>query len=78
MEDLIIRENETRQKLVNDINESNLPAFALENMLKDILEQVQREKEKQLQQAYAVAEKRELDKKGKKKEEVKENAKNTI
>ena len=69
MEELIIKENETRQKLVSVINESGLPAFALENMLKDLFEQVQKEKERQLQEAYEVVQQRKEQEKSKKKEE---------
>lgn len=66
MEDLIIKENEFRQELVNAINNSELPAFILEPMIKDIYEQIQREKERQYQEAVKAKEeqKKEEKKKG--------------
>ena len=71
MEDLIIRESETRQKLADTINNSNLPAFILEPMIKDIYEQVTKIKEQQYNEAKAS-----LEQKKEKKKEVKENGQN--
>ena len=65
MEELIIKETEFKQELVNAINNSGLPAFMLEPMLKDIYEQVQREKERQYQEAVMAKEKETKKKEGK-------------
>ena len=40
MEELILKERETRVKLVELINTSNLPAFILKPIFKDMLEQL--------------------------------------
>lgn len=40
MEELIIKNQELKETLVKDINNSYLPAFAIKNILKDLLEQI--------------------------------------
>lgn len=40
MEELIVKNQELREILVKDINNSYLPAFAVKNILKDLLEQI--------------------------------------
>ena len=40
MEELIIKNQELKETLVKDINNSYLPAFAVKNILKDLLEQI--------------------------------------
>lgn len=40
MEELIVKNQELREILVKDINGSQLPAFAIKNILKDLLEQI--------------------------------------
>ena len=40
MEELIVKNQELREILVKDINSSQLPAFAIKNILKDLLEQI--------------------------------------
>jgi len=51
MNDLILREKEIRQKIVNIINNSGLPAILVKPMLKDFLEQVEVLEQKQYQEA---------------------------
>lgn len=65
MDELIIKEQETRENIVKILNDSKLPACMLEPMLKDFYEQIVREKEQQYQTAKANQEQ----KKEKKKEE---------
>ena len=65
MEELIIKEQETREKLVQILNDSKLPACMLEPILKDFYNQIVKEKEQQYQQAKANQEQ----KKEKKREE---------
>lgn len=40
MEELILKERETREKIVQTINESGLPAIMLRSIFKDVLEQL--------------------------------------
>ena len=40
MDKVILKERETREKIVQIINESELPAFILKPIFKDILEQI--------------------------------------
>ena len=40
MDKVILKERETREKIVQVINESELPAFILKPIFKDILEQI--------------------------------------
>lgn len=40
MEELIIKNQELKEILVKNINSSQLPAFAVKNILKDLLEQI--------------------------------------
>ena len=70
MEDLIILAHEFKQELVNTINNSGLPAFVLEPIIKDIYEQILKEDNRQYQEAVMAKEKKN------KKKEVKEDAKN--
>ncbi len=59
MEELIIKEREFREKLVELINSSNLPAFIIKPTLKDLYEQVNILEEQQYNKA--VQEKAEKD-----------------
>lgn len=68
MDELIIIEEETRQKLVETINDSHLPAFALEAMIREIHEQLLKEKARQLNEALQKREQLQQDKEKKKKE----------
>ena len=65
MEELIVKEQETRENLVKVLNESKLPACMLEPILKEMYEQVSKLKEEQYNQAKANLEQ----KKEKKKED---------
>lgn len=51
MEEIIIKERETRENIVQTINQSNLPAFILKPILRDMLEQIERLE----QQQYEIA-----------------------
>lgn len=68
MEELIVKEQEIRESLVKVINESKMPAFILEPMIKELYEQITKAKEQQYNEAKAY-----LEQKEKKKKEVKEN-----
>lgn len=69
MEDVIIRTNETKQKLVDTINESGLPAFILNSIIKELQQQLEQLEQSQLQQALQNKEEKE-----KKEEEVKDGS----
>lgn len=66
MEELMIKEEEAREKLVAVINDLQLPAFILEPIIKDIYQQIAQSKAEQLAQA-----KINQNKKSKKEKEVK-------
>ena len=51
MEKLILKERETREKLVDIINKSGLPAIIIKPILKEILEQINILEQKQYNQA---------------------------
>lgn len=51
MEELIVKNQELREILVKDINSSQLPAFAVKNILKDLLEQINIIEKTQLEEA---------------------------
>lgn len=63
MEELIIKVHEFKQELVNSINSSGLPAFALEPILKDIYEQIQKEDNRQYKEAIQTKEQKKEEKK---------------
>lgn len=69
---LIIRANETKQKIINTINESGLPAFVINYIIKEIQQQVEPIEQSQLQQALHNKEEREKQEKEKKEKEVKD------
>lgn len=56
MEELIIKERETREKLVELVNNSQLPAILLKPMFKDMLEQLNIIEETQYNQAKELKE----------------------
>lgn len=51
MNDLILNERETKEKLVNVINEAKLPAFVIKNIVKDLFEQLCTLEQKQYEEA---------------------------
>lgn len=51
MEELIIKEREFKEKLVEFLNNSNLPAFIIKSILKDLLEQVNLLEQQEYQRA---------------------------
>lgn len=51
MEELIIKEREVKEALMNVINSSNLPAFILKSMLKEFYEQISKLEQQQYAQA---------------------------
>lgn len=65
MEDLILQERETREKLVEVINNSKLPAILLKPMLEELLSQVSALEEQQYKMAKETKEKEENKKKKK-------------
>lgn len=65
MKELILKERETKEKIVQVVNESGLPAFILKPILKEFYEQVVVLEENQYQQALNS---KQEEKKGTKKE----------
>ncbi len=59
MEEIILKERETRENIVDVVNKSNLPAFILKNIIKDLYEQINQIE----QQQYTEALKNKEDKK---------------
>ena len=57
MEELIIKEHETRENLVKLINECGLPAFLLKSMIKEVYEQLEIIAQQQYTQAQEVVKK---------------------
>ena len=51
MEELIIKEHQIREKLVQTINDAELPAFILEPIIKDIYNEINKIKEQQYNNA---------------------------
>lgn len=51
MEEVILMKKEFEEKLVKLINESNLPAFILKPIIKDLFEQLNILEQQQLEQA---------------------------
>lgn len=60
MEELILKEREIRAKLVELINTSNLPAFIIKPVLKDMIEQLNNIEEAQYNQAKAIKEEKSM------------------
>ena len=58
MNDLILSERETKEKLVDVINKSNLPAFILRSMIKDLYEQISQVEQQQYQEALKSKQKK--------------------
>ena len=67
MEEIILKKREFQENLVNLINESNLPAFVLKSVVKDLLEQLNILEQRQFEQAQKI--KQEKNKEEKNKEE---------
>lgn len=61
---IIVREKEVRQQIMQIINESNLPAFIVRTILKDYYEQLEPIEQQQYQEALAEEQKKEEKKKG--------------
>lgn len=51
MDELILKEREIKERLVEIINESGLPAFILKPMIRDLFEQLSNLEEHQYQEA---------------------------
>lgn len=51
MEDLILKEREFKEKIVETINKSNLPAFILRPTLKELFDQITLLEQQQYEQA---------------------------
>lgn len=54
MEEIILRERETKEKIMNAINESQLPAVLLKSILKEFLEQIVVLEQKQYEKAVEI------------------------
>lgn len=65
MEEIILRERELRENIVQEINNSNLPAFIIKPIFKDMLMQLEQLEAQQYEQAKANK-KKENKKKGEK------------
>ena len=72
MEELILKEREFKEKMVNVINNSNLPAFIIKPILKELFEQVNLLEEQQYQEVLKTK-KVDIAKPSKNKKEEKEN-----
>ena len=59
MEELILKEREIKEKLVDLVNSSNLPAFILRPIFKEMLEQLNIIEETQYNQAQELKAKKE-------------------
>lgn len=58
MEEIILKKREFEENLVNLINESNLPAFVLKPVVKDLFEQLNLLEQQQFEQAQKMKEKK--------------------
>lgn len=56
MEELILKKKEFEEELVKLINSSNLPAFILKPVIKDLFEQLNVLEQQQLEQAKKIKE----------------------
>lgn len=62
MEEVILMKKDFEEKLVKIINESNLPAFILKPIIKDMFEQLNVLEQQQLEQAKKVKEEKDKEK----------------
>ncbi len=62
MEELILKEREFKEKIVEVINNSGLPAFVVKPTLKELLGQVELLEQQQYQQALKEKEEKEIKK----------------
>ena len=69
MEELIVKERETRDNIAQVINNSNLPAFILKPMIKELYEQLVILEQRQLEEAKRVKEQKEKEQEENKKTE---------
>ena len=65
-ENLILKERETKQKLVDVISQAHLPAFILQYIIKDLYEEVSRLASEQ----YAIEVQKQKESKEKKEEDI--------
>lgn len=56
MEEIILKKKEFEEKLVELINKSELPAFILKPIIKDLFEQLNMLEQQQLEQAQKIKE----------------------
>jgi hypothetical protein len=73
MEELIIKERETRGKIAGVINDSNLPAFILIAICKDVLKELEKEEERQFNVSYEFMQKKIKEEQKQKEKEVNAN-----
>lgn len=64
MDELILKERETKEKIVELINNSNLPAVMIRPILEEMLRQISIVEEKQYEQALKSKEQKKDKKKG--------------
>lgn len=69
MEEVILKERETREKIAEVLNNSKIPAMCLKTILKDFLEVTEVLEQQQYQQAKKVIEQQEKSKEAKNKNE---------
>ena len=67
MEEIILKEREFKEKIVEIINNSNLPAFIIKPTLKELLGQVELLEQQQYQEALEQKEEKETKKEKSKK-----------
>lgn len=60
MEEIIMREREFKEKLMQIINESQLPAFILKLEIKELFEQIIVLEQQQYEKAYEVRESKKM------------------
>lgn len=68
MEEFILKERETKEKIMTAINQSNLPAVTVKAILKEFLEQIIVLEQQQYQQALNNKEMKEKEEKEEKEE----------
>lgn len=73
MEELILKEREVREQLVELVNNSQLPAIILKPMFKEVLEQLNIIEETQYNQAKELQLNKELNKERKEEKEDEQN-----
>lgn len=66
MEEIILKEREVREKIVETINNSGLPAFVLKNIIKELYDQLSNIEQQQYEEALKIKENKKSKNKGEK------------